>query len=1032
MPGPALERVATAFLFTGQGEHYLHMGSELYRRFALFRREFDRCAAVIDRPAHTFTLAQLAFEIEDTRLWADKFMQPILFAVQHALSQLFLACGIAPEILIGHSLGEYAAASLAGCLAPEDAMRILYRRGELMQTLPAGNFMAVIFAPRALVEPELDLAKAQVAAVNSPEKTVISGNGHEVDRVRLLFQGRGYESYFLKTNQAYHSHVMDPILDAFRASLEAYHFAAPQRAWMSTLTGRRMTEAPGAEHWVRHLRQPVLFAPALAGLGDTPLDFVEIGPGASALAGARETLGRKEALYLRTLNPKKGERTESFFLLDALCRLYERGAAVDWSPVLSGTARPELLPPQVLERKRYWIKGVTAKDFSAFAPNAAPHAPTTTSPGQNWHYTLAWREIGGITAPDQGAGRVPDWLVVGAPGALTQAFIAEAKARGEPVLWISTGPRSAARPDAMISPGSPVPEWSKALGRIFNLKSRSGEKSWKLLFVDGPGNGAFTEADIDAAQSRVFGHLIPMLQALHGQGVVCPVWILTQDSQAATPGDKLNLAAAPLWGFGKTLLLEHPEWRGGQIDLSSRDPVPETARQVLLKILNPAFEPCVALRGSRQFAQCLTPAPLPQATCQNFRGDGAFIITGGLGGLGLATAEWIAAKGGRHLILLGRTLHQTEALQQRIAALEAAGAKIETRAMDIRDSAALTALFAGLDEAGVPVRGIVHAAGENWFGKVLRLNSARFLETLRTKVGAAWALHRHTAERDLDCFILFSSVSALWGSVELSHYTAANQFLDMLSLHRAVLGLPSLSVDWGPWAEVGMSANPADKVVLEKLGFALMPPARALSALETAMAAGRPLSLIADMDWEAFQLFIDFCPQLSLFSAVALRQERMALAQPGRLDAILTAPPEAARKMIEKAVRMELRAVALIESSFTIDAEQRFNFMGMDSLMALSFAAALEAYFRIEVPSTLTYNYPNIRAVTDFFATTLLGPMPAKATAEPATPAPAPRTAGLNGSPPARRVRVSTVCPSRARAPPPSLGWPVHWAMRRR
>jgi surfactin synthase thioesterase subunit/acyl carrier protein len=355
------------------------------------------------------------------------------------------------------------------------------------------------------------------------------------------------------------------------------------------------------------------------------------------------------------------------------------------------------------------------------------------------------------------------------------------------------------------------------------------------------------------------------------------------------------------------------------------------------------------------------------------------VITGGLGGLGLAFAEWAVAKGARKLMLVSRRSvpersvwssvpenDSQHGLVQKLIALADAGAEVETVSLDVRDDVALENLFDRLAQRKVPVRGIVHAAGVNWFGKVLTLDVERFLDTLKTKITSSWQLHQRSLEMDLDCFVLFSSVSAVWGSVELSHYTAANQFMDMLSLYRSGLDLPTLCVDWGPWADVGMSANPSDQPVLEKLGFRLMPPGRAMAAMEAALGADRSLSLIADMDWDRFRIFIDFCPQPSMFSDVAANLDKFGLFKAGKLDAILNSSPDEARATIEKVVRMKLRSVTLIESSDTIDPEQRFNFMGMDSLMALSFAAELENYFHAELPSTLTYNYPNIRVLTDY------------------------------------------------------------------
>lgn len=974
------------FLFTGQGEHYLHMGKEMYDRFPVFKAAFDRCAAAIDGPQHPFSLRELAFSIDDTRLWSDQYMQPILFAVQYALATLYKECGIRPSRLAGHSLGEYGAACLAGCLEPEAAMRILYRRGELIRSLPEKGFMAAIFASAEEIREVMDQAKVQVAAINGPKKTTISGEAYEVDRVMKLFAEKGVETYFLKTDQAFHSYLLDPILDEFRRELSGYSFLPPSTPWVSSVSGEVKTDAPDADYWTDHLREPILFAQATKHLGGpVATHFIEIGPGATCLVSVRENLKPVNSLCLRSLNVKKGERTESYFFLDAIGQLYKRGHAIYWQTILTGQSVPQGLPGLQFIRQPYWMKGVSADDFSAFATPGLKPAISGHDDQKDWHYQLEWVDAGVLSEPAAGATRKFNWLVVGTPGPFLNALTNSIKSRHEAVYCLNADSigrgflfwRSAQTPRK-----AKAEAWSKAIAKVFNLKSRAGAKDWKILYVADPCDATeWSASALEAVQLKEFGALIPMLQALREQGLVHPVWVLTEDAQSVpqAASAKLNLAASPLWGFCKTLYLEHPEWRGGMIDLTAADSAPTKAENVVRKVVNPEFESCVALRGRGHHVQKIVRAPPPASRAAQFRDDGVYIITGGLGGLGLAFAEWAVARGARKLLLLSRRTvpdqstwssipenNAQHGLVQKLIALADAGAEVETVSLDVRDHAALASLFDRLDEKKIPVRGIIHAAGVNWFGKIMTLEVDRFLDTLKTKITSSWELHRRGMDRDLDCFVLFSSVSAVWGSVELSHYTAANQFMDMLSLHRRNLGLPSMCIDWGPWADVGMSANRSDQPVLEKLGFVLMPPDRALIAMEAALQADRPLSLIADMNWDRFQIFIDFCLQPSMFSEVAANRDKLELFKPGKLDAILNSPPDEARETIEKVVRMKLRSVTLIESSDTIDAEQRFNFMGMDSLMSLSFAAELEKYFHTELPSTLTYNYPNIRAVTDY------------------------------------------------------------------
>lgn len=989
---PAGRGLSSCFLFTGQGEHYLHMGRELYMRYPAFKHDFDRCADALDLLDQPFTLADLAFQLEDTSLWNDRFMQPILFAVQYALARLYISAGVVPRTVIGHSLGEYAAACIAGALTPEDAMRILYRRGALIEELSPDGHMAAVMAPVDAVADALDPSLAQIAAINSPTKCVISGHPAEVDRVMQLFVDQGYGARHLITGHPYHSALLDPTLDAFAAELQNYEFRAPDRTWISSMTAKTVTEAPGPEHWVRHLRQSVLFHDALAGLDPADHDaFIEIGPGAGCIASARETVGRKDAAYLRSLNFKKGERTELHFFLDTMSKLYERGALVNWPQLIGGVARPEILPPLQFQRRRCWIEGLSAENFTAFAtgaePVVAPPATIKDDTDQSaLHHLIEWQDAGEIhPVGARETGRQFNWLIVGEATARTSKLLAEVRERGDDVFWVclgTTDPTLRQRPAARLAQDADVGAWKSALARILDLQSRAGATNWKVLFL---GTDCEVETadvdDVESATARDMGALVPMLQAMRDCALVCPLWLLTEAAHQISQGAAINPMAATLWGFGRTLFLEHPEWRGGLIDLGTSDTGADTAARVVAKVLSGDAEPCIALRGARQYFEQIVPAPFDAVPPGRFRDDGAYIVTGGLGGLGLTTARWLVDRGARHLILLGRRVvpepgdrkdmpgdHPMRDVLNQIAELEAAGARVETQTLDVRNHAEMEALFSRLDTHGIAVRGVVHAAGVNWFGKILTLNVPDLLETLKTKVGASWHLHRLTQDRDLDCFVMFSSVSALWGSVDLAHYSAANRFMDALSVERARRGLPTLCIDWGPWDTVGMSAGPEEKTVLEKLGFSLLPPARALAAMDAALAAGRPLSLIAQVDWSRFQMFIDFSPQPSLFAQVATDPTRVQSDRSDHLQLILDAPRAEARAKIERVVRLELASVTLIESCDTLDPDQRFNFMGIDSLMALSLAAALENYFRFEVPSTLTYNYPTINAVTDYIA----------------------------------------------------------------
>lgn len=990
------------FLFTGQGEHYIFMGKALYQRFPIFKTAFDRCVNSLQYEDPAFSLTNIAFESTDFNDWKDQYLQPILFAVQYALGNLYMEHGLMPEVLLGHSLGEYAAACLAGCMEPEAAMQILKKRGELVEALPQRGQMATIFTQHSEIEKILNLEKAQIAAINSPKKTVISGDPFEVMRVCNHFkETEGVEHYFLKTHQAYHSHFMDPMMDEFRAFLRTFQFQQPTQKWLSSVTGDWVSEAVDAEYWVNHLRNTVLFADAAAKLPveDQLFHFVEIGPGGSTLVAIHDSLPLKGSLLLKSIAQKKADRTEIFYFLDTLCKLFEAGCKMDWAPTLGNKKFPADIPGHQFIHLVYRAKGLSADNMSAFAhdyygtlPNGKPivqHAgkdPEPKSTEDSLRYSLEWAPYGKVPDVnlDEALSDNVNWIIVGPANPLIQSLLQQIRKHQKSVFWMGLQTANQAdKPDIVLSDYPDKAELFKQLDRVINHHAKQKVTDFKLLFVC-PRDTAFG-AEVGALNQIVqntLGVFIALIQALKESVTPMPIWIITEDAQSIDPAKyaSLNLGAAPVWGFAKTLYLEHPEYRGGLLDVDHLAPTQQNASAILQKIIRPQNELCVLLRDGLQYIEQIKSIPLiPVQKPVQFRSDGAYIVTGGLGGLGLETAAWLVQKGVRHLVLISRKSlpdaenwdslpenHPQIGIIQKIKSFRDQGVQIELAAQDIRDQNALKQIFGDLDKRGIPVRGVLHAAGVNWFSKIIDLDREELLETLKTKVAASWMLHQLTKDRDLDCFILYSSVSALWGSVELSHYTAANYFMDMLSRYRSAAGLPVISIDWGPWDEVGMSAVSNVGQVLNKMGFHLMPPSKAFEALEQALETREHLLIIGKIDWPTFKPFIDFSLRPSLFSKVVGNLPVATFNSSEGLTKILQAEPDQARQLIEEVVRMELRRVMLMESMDKIDDQHRFNFLGMDSLTAISFVVEIEQYFNIKLPSTLPYNYPHIRAVTDY------------------------------------------------------------------
>ena len=351
-------RPQLAFLFTGQGSQYVNMGRGLYEGLPAFRRTINQCDEALSDILGKSLMSVLYPDGSDSPLDETAFTQPALFAIEYALAELWRSWGVEPSVVMGHSVGEYVAACVAGVFSFEDGLQLIAHRARLMQQLPQDGLMAVVFANRSRVEPPLEFCRdrVSVAAQNGPDNTVISGDAESVRAMVEKLEEDGISSKMLTVSHAFHSPLMEPMLDEFTRLADRFEYHAPRVPLVSNLTGRVFEDQiPDSDYWRQHIRNTVRFSEGIHSLVEQDVDAVlEIGPTASLLGMARRCLPESDATWVPSL--RKGQE-DWRVMYDGLASLYRIGQSVNWAGFDADWRRNRIpLPGYPFERSRHWYK----------------------------------------------------------------------------------------------------------------------------------------------------------------------------------------------------------------------------------------------------------------------------------------------------------------------------------------------------------------------------------------------------------------------------------------------------------------------------------------------------------------------------------------------------------------------------------------------------------------------------------------------------------------------------------------------------
>ena len=816
------------FMFSGQGSQYVNMGLELYRTESEFQEQVDRCSEIL-KPHLSLDLRDILYPAEEdveeaTQKLKQTFItQPVLFVIEYALAKLWMSWGVHPEALVGHSIGEYVAGCLAGVFSLKDALSLVATRGRLIQGVPGGSMLAVALSENE-IEPLLD-KNLSLAAINGPSICTVSGEKEAIEDLEEQLSKKNVGCRHLHTSHAFHSRMVEPILDTFAEQVKQVRLNPPQIPFVSNVTGTWITpdQAMNPGYWARHVRQTVRFSDCVQELLKEPNGvLLEVGPGQTLSTLARQHSNKsKEQIVLSSIRHPKEQKSDIAFILNTLGKLWLAGIQVDWPGFYKHERRHRLpLPTYPFERKRYWIESQQPTQPIVVRQGASQKKTDIAE----WFYLPSWKrtpaskQLRGRTCTDQRL----CWLLFVDECGLGSKLAKQLERQGQEVVAVQVGERfkSVSKESYTINPKAKGDY--EALIRELHTLGKLPQKIVHLWSVTPndylpSGNEAF-----DRFQELGFYSLIFLTQALAKQHMTQAIEleVVTNHVHEVTDeGGLLCAEKATVLGPCKVIPQEYANISCRSIDLDSRASDETSIVQLLAELTAPPTDSTVAYRGKHRWVQMFEPRELQNEVEERpwLREEGVYLITGGLGGIGMALAEYLARAVRAKLILTGRselpareewrqwlaTHPNGEAVSRKIRkveGLEELGAEVSIISADVANEDQMWRVIAQAEERFGGINGVIHVAGIAVQAPIQELSRDLCEKQFESRVNGLFVLERVLEGKALDFCVLASSLSSVLGGLGFAAYAAANVFMDAFAhRHNQAHSVPWISVDWDAW-----------------------------------------------------------------------------------------------------------------------------------------------------------------------------------------------------------------------------------------
>jgi acyl transferase domain-containing protein/acyl carrier protein len=976
-----------AFMFSGQGAQYVNMGKELYEYEPVFREQIDLCCEILlpflNLDLRTLLYPPVADEAEaQKRLDQTLITQPALFVIEYALAQQFIEWNLRPTAMAGHSIGEYVAACLSGVFSLDDALKLVAARGRLMQQMPAGAMLSVNLNEFD-AQPFLS-AEVALAAVNSKDASVLSGTYAAIEKLEKEFDQKSIKYRRLHTSHAFHSAMMDAILAEFTGIVQGITLHKPEVPYVSNVSGKWITEKEATDptYYARHLRSTVRFADNVhVLLQESQTILLEIGPGTTLSTLARRhpsnTLGR---VILASMRHPQEEISDQTCIMNCLGRLWLSGAQPDWPKYYSHERRLRLsLPTYPFERQRFWLesKGSKTPGLQAERQSVAEKNPDIS----DWFYIPGWKQRNLPIKPYKAPDKPPVWLVFKDYTGLAANFIAQLRRFSNQIITVEVGESfSESTPNRFTLNIENAADYHTLFTTLIerDIAPDFIAHFWNIAVVH--------HDDLPLESEHIPGYksVLFLTQALAQHSVARRVQlgIITSHLFEITGYEPYKPGKAMVLGLAKVIPQEYPNITCRVIDVKLPQGIDDQliglSAQLAAEFTEARLELTTAYRGKQRWAQDFSSLRLEDSNVYSgyLKEDGVYLITGGLGRIGLALAEHLAATIKARLALIDyfdfpaqsawenhlNSHPENDPTSLRIRSLQNIGnpgGKFLFLKADVGDADELKAAVNAAAAHYGRIDGVIHAAGmvgQDAFKSLTEIAEADWQSQFYSKVKGAQNLAVALADHKPEFVLLQSSMSSILGGLGFGAYAAANAYLDALAyqLNNQQDKTQWISVNWDGWNfERTPTASHALGAEMQRLAIL---PAEGLQAFDRIFTHKGLTQIVVSTS--------DLHDRIRKWVKLeSLQTESVTAADSATLHNRPNLPTAfvAAQSDLEKEVAATWQKLLGVEPVGIYD---NFFDLGGNSLMGTQLISQLRETFKIELPLRSLFEDPTISGVS--------------------------------------------------------------------